>query len=356
MFLKCIPSVFVINDDYEILVITENNGVIGVKVGDEIFYEENSGVLCSEKNFAKIRLPQAVLNNAKKYEVVFRKTIDRKAYFSELDKEISVEFTFKPLSKERDINAYHVADVHHCFENAEKTCSFFGENLDLLIVNGDIGELESEETYFYIARFVGNVSQGRIPVVFARGNHDTRGKLVEKYTDYFPANGKNTFFTFSVGCLNGIVLDCGEDKLDKHKEYGDVNRFDSFRKRETEFLNTVQLDSEKIRFVVSHICPCYATHTANGIFDIERDTYRKWTSVLEREKIDFMLCGHFHDAFVLESNGERSLIKHNFPIIVGSAFNDEKIVGTAIIISKECVNVKFTDEERNILFERSFCL
>ena len=60
MFLKCNPTVFVINDEYEILVITQKNGLISVEIGGSIYYPENSGVLYSERNFAKIRVPQSM--------------------------------------------------------------------------------------------------------------------------------------------------------------------------------------------------------------------------------------------------------------------------------------------------------
>ncbi len=29
----------------------------------------------------------------------------------------------------------------------------------------------------------------------------------------------HTYFTFEMGCLNGVALDCGEDKLDEREEY-----------------------------------------------------------------------------------------------------------------------------------------
>lgn len=44
MFLKCNPTVFVINDEYEILVITQKNGLISVEIGGSIYYPENSEI------------------------------------------------------------------------------------------------------------------------------------------------------------------------------------------------------------------------------------------------------------------------------------------------------------------------
>ena len=91
-FLKFLPSVFVIGDDYEFSIVSKENGIIGIKIEEQQFYEENSGVLFTEKNHAKIRVPQKILDKNKKYIVTFRKTIDRKGYFSEIGESQTEEF------------------------------------------------------------------------------------------------------------------------------------------------------------------------------------------------------------------------------------------------------------------------
>ena len=123
MFLRCLPSVFVINDEYEILIFANQNGLIGIRIDGQIFYEENTGALYTEKDFAKIRVPQKLLDDAKSYQVVYRKLIERCPYFSHLEDEICCEFKFKPLEKTENINIYHVADVHYEFEKAVNACS-----------------------------------------------------------------------------------------------------------------------------------------------------------------------------------------------------------------------------------------
>ena len=142
-FLKCAPTVFVIGREYEILVNTVDNGLVYVEVGGEIYYEENSGVLSTEKNYTKIRIPQGVLNNCPDYTVCYRKSVDRRAYFSEMGEVQRLTFRFKPLTKTADINIYHISDVHYGFSYACEACSYFGEDTDLFVVNGDIGEVET---------------------------------------------------------------------------------------------------------------------------------------------------------------------------------------------------------------------
>ena len=351
MFLKCNPTVFVIGKEYEIAIFSKTNGLCFLEIDGKKYYEQNSGVLCTEKNFYKIRVPQAALDSAGSYDVVFRSAINRKAYYSELGQEERVSFSFKALKKTADINVYHVADVHYLFEHAVNTCSYFGDDIDLFIVNGDIGEVEKEQDFFDVLKFVGDISKGQIPVIFVRGNHDTRGKLAERYTDYFPVNGKDTFFSFEVGSLCGVALDCGEDKPDDHEEYGGVNVFEPFRRRETEFLNSLELPKDKLAFAICHICPVMTTLVKGIIFDIERDVYSVWNKNLERLNVKFMITGHLHNTFIVNEGDERSTLPHAYPVIVGSGLKREpvQVVGTAMTINSDGMVLKFTDQNKKVI-------
>ena len=353
-FLKCLPSVFVIGREYEILLYAKKNGLLSVEVDGVTYYEDNAGTLATEKCYAKIRMPQSVLDAAKGYTVCYRESINRKAYFSELGETEREYFAFKPLEKSEDLHIYHVADVHYSFEQAVSMATFFGEELDLLVVNGDIGEVETETNYFEVCQFVGNVAHGEIPVIFARGNHDTRGRLAERFTDYFPANGKQTYYSFEVGCLRGIVLDCGEDKPDANAEYGGVNDFEGFRRRETEFLRSLTPAEDKLTFAVSHICPAQNIRERGSIFDIEDEVYRAWNTELARLGVSFMLSGHIHKAYLLEPNDARSLRPHSYPVIVGSAKCGKRkdgnvtLWGTALTLKGDSLLVQFTDQNREV--------
>lgn len=368
-FLKCNPTVFVIGNEYEILITARSKGIFSVRIGDKNYYAENSGVLSSEKTFAKIRVPQGALNAAKSYEVVFRAATNRRGYFSLFEEAQTESFAFKPLEKTENIHIYHIADVHGAFEKTKKAAMYFGDDTDLFIFNGDIGEANYEESYFEICRYVGGISKGMIPVVYTRGNHDARGKLAENFVDYFPANRHNTFYSFELGALQGVVLDCGEDKRDDHTDerydipsvYGDVNIFHDYRQRELRWLQQTQLPkNDKITFAISHICPVMASLRAGwGCDDIERECYGKWNDELERLGVQFMLSGHFHTAFITLPDDERNIIPHNYPVIFGSQLSGvkyaggltliEKFYGAAITVNKDKIEVVFADQNHEIL-------
>ncbi len=363
-FLRCNPSVCVVGEDYEIVINTSCNGICLLRVGDDIFYESKGGVLLSQKSVFKIRIPQSILDEVKEYEIVFKELVEKKSYFSEFKAPQSQKYSFRPITKTQNINIYHIADVHYNFDLGEKLVGFFKDGVDLFVVNGDIGEVNTDEDFFKVSEFVGNISKGEIPVLFVRGNHDTRGKLAEKFTDFFAADGDDTYFYFKVGKIEGVVLDCCEDKPDTHLEYDNspdtpdiyrgINKFHEYRLKQANFLKNLKFKSkDSIKIAVCHVCPAMTTTHLGDVFDIEREVYAEWVSQLERLDVKIMLCGHIHKAFILQKDDQRNTLPHEFPVVVGSAcfFDKNEFWGAAIILNAEKAEVYFTDTQENVCEE-----
>ena len=351
-FLRFAPTVCAVEEDYEILVTVKEKGMVLLEVGNAVYHDLRGGVCRAEADFFKIRVPGAVLDSAREYTVVFRASQGKQAYFTTFAPHESAHFSFRPLEKTENVHIYHVADVHYRFEMAKKTAAYFGDDTDLFVVNGDIGEVETEENYMEVLRFLGEIGEGRIPMIFSRGNHDTRGCLAERFTEYFPAPNGNTYYTFKVGALRGIVLDCGEDKPDKAREYDNtedvpekyrgLNRFHEYRRAQTEFLQAFVDKNERFDLVVTHICPNMTTMSANDAFRIESDVYAEWTERLHALGIKFMLCGHFHKCFTLLKDDPRNIVPHDYPIVVGSALTETDFLGAAIAYFGDRIDVAFT--------------
>ena len=351
MFLRCNPTVTVIGEDYEILLNSKENGILAVEVSGQIYREENSGVLFSEKNYAKIRVPQAALDKAKGYTVVFKKSIKRVAYFSKLEEEQVTSFKFKPIKKRGEINAYHLADIHGCFDLAKDAASYFGDRLDLLMLNGDYCEFSKDDDYFRFLNFVGEITEGKIPVILTRGNHDCRGTAAEKYTDRLTSRGKDTYYTFKAGWLKGLALDFGEDKPDEHDEYGGVNDFCYFRKRELEFLKSLKPGKRNFLFAIGHTSPGYNTsHKGDPEFDIEHELFTECNKELQRLGIKFYIMGHFHRSAFLEKNDPRSNRTHSYPIIVGSECvrPTGDYSGAALTFNGDRLTVRITGTKKDV--------
>lgn len=356
-FLNCKPSVCAIYDRYEILINTEENGQCSVTVGDETFYDQKSGILVSEVTHHKIAVPMALLDAAGGYTVHYKKSIDRKSYFSEFGETQSEFFSFRPVKPGQEIRMYHLADVHKDVERAVLCASYFGDQLDLLIVNGDIVELRKEADFFTAAKMVGDITGGEIPVIYIRGNHDTRGQLADRYAEYFPAENGNCYYTVTLGDLWCVIHDCGEDKLDGCPEYGGANLFAPYRRQQTKFLQALSVPEGKVPISIGHACPVRPNEVCNPVFAIEMDVYSQWNREFERLGVRFMLTGHRHDAeFVGPEDG---IINHNYPVIVGATQRgkpDKYLTGCAITYTKDGFHCEITDTEHQVLLQKDYPL
>ena len=106
-----------------------------------------------------------------------------------------------------------------------------------LILNGDIpAESATPESIRGIYDITSALTGGRLPVVFARGNHDYRGRVATDLPQYIGTRDGQTYFTFRIGCLWGICLDCGEDKNDSDVEYGGLVDCHDMRLHETDYI------------------------------------------------------------------------------------------------------------------------
>lgn len=342
-FLSCEPAVFVVGEDYVITFLTNGNGLGTIKIGDIEYYEDNSGILATGKNIFRVTIPQAVLDDKCGYTICFRRLIVRRSYYSQLEEAKTAFFAFRPLKKTEDIHLYHLADVHNKTDFALQCASYFGDTLDVLILNGDITECNKIEDFEQMLCLAGQITHGSLPILFTRGNHDTRGTLAELGNNYYPVSGGKNYYTFTLGPLCGVLLDCGEDKLDYHTEYGGVNAFEPYRRCETAFLQKTTLPKGKIPFAVSHICPVLTSPEGEKIFQIEEDVYQAWNQELERMGIAFMLCGHLHRKFVLPSGDDCGGIAHHYPVIVGSETAEDDLWGTAITLGAGGMTTVFTN-------------
>jgi len=295
------PTVFAVGNDYNIFIPFSDEVIVWAKVGDKTFYDDCNGILRSNTNMHKVELPMHVLDEAKEYTIVYRKMIDRAPYFPTSENERSITVKFSPVPPDGDINIYHISDAHNLVEEPVRAGSFFGDDIDLLVLNGDIPNHSGEiKNFNAICEIASGVTQGRCPVVFARGNHDTRGIHAEDMPNYIPTMNGRTYYTFRVGSVWGLLLDCGEDKPDRNAEYGHTICFHQFRLQETEFIKNVienaereyAADGVKYKIVISHIA---FTHICEPPFDIEQELYGEWARLMrEHIKPDLMLFGHHH--------------------------------------------------------------
>lgn len=347
--LKFAPNVFVVGDNYDIVIVCKCDGRCYITVDGVQYREKGSGIFKLYTPVHKITIPQSVLDAAGEYTVHFSPCPDKKDYWTKMEEEETQTYKFKALKKEENINLYYIADIHSCYESAEKCCTYFGEDLDILVVNGDYGESNSRESIESLNNFIARLTGGRVPVIIGRGNHDTRGKMSELIADYIATDDGKTYFKYSIGPLCGIVLDCGEDKLDICDEYGGVNYFEQYRRDELEFLkNTAPLSKDKYRLSFCHIPFSYKFK--EDIFNIDTDLYHAWSDELDRIGTECLICGHMHSYSLCPGEHEEKF-KHKYPIVVAAEKRGSTLSGTAVTLMKDKIIFRCTNDEHNITRE-----
>ena len=327
------PCVFVVGNEYQIAFNTTEFGVAWLEVGEKTYRSSFGGLMLSETLIHKITVPMTELDKAKGYRVCFRALPERKPYFPQLGPLQTKDYAFRPVDASRPVRAYMLADTHSRVEEPTRAAKLYGD-IDLLIMNGDVpAESKTPEDIRAIFDLTSNASGGEIPVVFARGNHDYRGRLATELTNYIGTMNGNTWFTFRIGSIWGIALDCGEDKNDDNIEYGGMVDCHDMRLAETEYLKDViaRADEEYLapgvttRIAVSHL-PFMSKRVAAGHeqFDIEKEIFTEWTSLLNEMHLDCMLSGHMHRMYVTHPGDEDMRMPANFPVVVGSAVFNAK--------------------------------
>lgn len=355
-----LPTVYAVRNTYQIIVPVKCETVMWVSVGDKCFYDDSNGILRSSCSTHRMTVPAELLDREKKYTVCYRVIRERKPYFTEADGVLCYTSVFHPIEKS-PVNIYHIADAHNRVNEPVAAGSYFGGELDLLILNGDIPNHSGDISYFTaIHEIAARLTGGEKPVIFSRGNHDTRGIYAEKLEDYTPTDGGRSYYTFRVGHIWGIVLDCGEDKPDDHPEYGHTVCCEDFRRRETEYIREVirnckseyEADGVSNRLVVCHVP---FTEKFQAPFDIEEDVYSVWSELLrEHVRPQLMLCGHMHEAYISDEGSEKDYQGQPCTVAVASQVGDDgSFAGGAVRLYREHCEFKLTDNEGKVLLEKN---
>ena len=351
--LKTAPAVFAVGNDYQIMVPVMKPSLMWVKVGDKCYYDESNGVMRSQTPIHRMTVPVTALDRAKKYTVCERVIIDRQPYCPEIEDVVETEFSFSPVGSS-SARAYHIADAHNMVTEPIKAAKAFGK-IDFLILNGDIpnhsGDVENFDAIYEIAA---ELTNGSIPVVFARGNHDMRGIYAEQFTEYTPCDKGNSYFTFRIGGFWGMVLDCGEDKDDGHEEYGGTVCCHVFRERQTQFIrhvienaeNEYLADGVTHRLVVAHNP---FTRVFKPPFNIERNIYSHWATMLKNHvKPDVMICGHNHNLIVSKPGSDYDDLGQPCTVVVGSKPGKKSFAGAGYTFEEDKITVNFTDSDGSV--------
>lgn len=360
-FIKFGPVVCAVGTDYVIMVPVKKRCIMSVKINDRIFFNTVNGIKLTSCRIQRFVVPACLLDEAGKYTV----TAQGIQCGDKTTESESITYNFKPVSDKKSINIYHISDTHGLFKEPVKAADKFRGDIDLLILNGDISSSSNKFSDILLNyKIAFAVTKGEFPCLIIRGNHDLRGEQSQFLDRLLPTADGKPYYLTSLKNLDILVLDCGEDKEDSHREYDNIAAFHEMRLRETAFLKDClasydATDSECKRLIISHIPFNYVN---NGLckgerpFNIENEIYNEWTcAVNEFYKPDLYIVGHMHDTVIWEPdniNNHRGLNCHT--VIASEPFKEpcaRKMHSCFIELKKTSAKIVFNDSDGIILSE-----
>jgi len=349
--LKFNPAVFAVNKNYQIIVPASGESFCSVRIGESEYFSESNG-MARLASVHKIDVPQVTLDEAGEYTVLLRPVIERKAYGAVTGEPKSYTYSFFQPPKS-NMRIYNISDAHSQVLEPIAAAKAFGK-IDLLILCGDIMHFcNSMDDFFNVYQICSEITGGNIPIVSTRGNHDMRGRMADRFAEFMPAADGKIFYTFSVGSLWGVVLDCGEITPDQNPDHGFTVCCDNFRREQTEFLKRVAEEAQneyaaehiKNRIVVVHD-PFFEKH--NPPYDVTRDIFRDWFDIIDANiKPDFWLCGHSHLCAVRRPPYSWDEFGIKTPLVMASTPGEGTFKGGGFELNDDGIYLTFNDNLGN---------
>ena len=265
------------------------------------------------------------------YEVLFGDTIVSDVYQFETLNRQKVEFLFGVAT-----------DIHGDAASLDTLLQQLPiKSLDMMFFTGDIlSWVDNEEQIFdgFLDMCVNHFAK-EIPLIFLRGNHETRGHFARNLMQYFPHSSGRFYYSFNHGPVHFILLDSGEDKPDSHPVYAGLVDFDRYRDEQAEWLKK-DIQSELFKNALYKIVLCHIPPFMGGRGHGEQDITQKWGPILNEAGIDLMFSGHKHRYSFTEMSEDKS----DFPIVI---IGKNMIVKTAI--STDNINLTITNKNGELV-------
>lgn len=275
------------NGAYSVVFATNDTGTGFVEYelnGDTIrIYDENNGRKNGQSTIHSILVDKDILSG-NTYKVGSTRLVDELSYGGRNGKTIISEpYQFNDSFSE-DINVLTVSDWHTKNSKAMKAVENIPEDYQAVVLLGDCapGIMGEADVAKYIISFGYDLSGGTMPVIYTRGNHETRGTAASALSDYLGID--QFYYNTSIGKYNVFVLDSCEDKDDSHPEYGGMVDYKNYRSKMVQWLDTFKCDDKANTIVF-----CHSREIA-----IEKDLSEKALNKLADLNSTLLVSGHEH--------------------------------------------------------------
>lgn len=289
--------VYAVEDDYQITFSTSDNSIAWVEVDGQKYYDLYAGSMKSKDLIHKVTLPQSALDSAKSYKICAQQMIYRGPFGGYLGKVISQDYTFRPIDPTNGITYYTMTDVHGAIDGAVKAYNTV-ENVELLVMLGDnTSMVDSSYDAQFTNMLASKATNGQIPCVYARGNHEVKGDYAEDLYKYVGSKNGSFYYYFTLSdSVFGIVLDLGEDHDDDWWEYYQTAQFDLYRNEQTEWLTELMQSKPYLDYDYTMVCCHIPVQFVNSRLNHEQ-VKANWTALLNEIQPDIVLEGHQHECY-----------------------------------------------------------
>ena len=303
--INCTPAVFAVEDTYQIVFSTRAKGTAWVEIDGVEYNDTYAGYRTTEDRIHKVTVPMEVLDNADSYTIYAKSMLLRGPYSSMQGKTIKKTFSWRGVNPDDGLNYYAISDVHNVKKTPVGAASYFGDDLDFLINCGDqVSWIDRTSDLEETFRMCGEITNGEIPVIYARGNHETKGVLADEFHRYVGSTEEgNFYFTFRIKNIWGIVLDIGEDHADDFVEYYGAAKFDDYRDEQTAFLDEVLANADtefNAPGVDYRIAACHIPLTIKSKSDHAAKWKDAWVERLNQMNLTVLYGGHIHQLWYID--------------------------------------------------------
>ena len=293
------PVVYAVENNYQIVFSTNAESTGWVEVGGTNYYDTYNGTTRTFTKVHKVEVPMAALDAAKKYTVHTQKTIYAGPFGGFMGRDITETVNFRPVDTSDGIQYLSFSDVHMNDHQTFETAKHI-ENYDFLILAGDlISVVETFEDANFNNHVAYGITKGEMPVVYARGNHDVKGRFAGELHQFVGAKGEDFYYNFYFNDVYGIVLDLGEDHDDDWWEYYGTAHYQEYHQAQLDFLQE-QIDAHAYDDYRYHIAACHIPIPFVNSRHNHEHVKAEMTRLLNQMDIDMFICGHQHQLMIFE--------------------------------------------------------
>lgn len=219
---------------------------------------------------------------------------------------------------------------------------------DLIIFNGDcLVEPDSEQDLVEMLSVLNEkVDAAETPVLYLRGNHETRGAWSWHLHDYLHFLDGSLYGAFNWGDTRFVMLDFGETRGDDNPQFAHLNRNDLFREQVGRFLSeelrSTPFKEARHRVLIHHV-PLYGYEDCDPLHDV-------WGRQLTEAPFNLCLNADLHEyAYLPPEKGV-----HPFPVVI--AGGAEPCIATVFVLTKSDghLHLKALKAEGGILLDKDF--